>query len=104
MIRRGDVFDADLPDLGVRPAVVATRQTAIPLLSVVTTVPITSSIRGHPAEVVLNTESGLDHESAANCDYLQTVQKNRLLRRRGRLGPEQMMHLDAALRVALQLD
>ncbi|MEX0993320.1 MAG: type II toxin-antitoxin system PemK/MazF family toxin [Solirubrobacterales bacterium] len=104
MIARGDVFDAEFPSLGVRPAVIVTRESAIPVLSAVTTVPVTSTIRGHPAEVVLNTESGLDHESAANCDNVQTVEKTRLLRHRGRLGPEQMLRLDDALRIALQLD
>lgn len=104
MIRRGDVFDADLPGLGVRPAVVVTRESAIPVLSTVTTVPVTSTIRGHPAEILLNAEHGLDHESAANCDYLQTVQKSHLLRYRGCLGQEHIARLDDALRVALQLD
>lgn len=104
MIHRGDVFDADLPVAGVRPAVVVTRETAIPVLSSVAVVGVTSTIRGHRAEVPLGRAEGLDHESVANCDDLFTVSKNRLRRYRGRLGPERVARLDDALRLALGLD
>jgi len=104
LIHRGDVFDADIPGLGVRPVVVITRERAIPVLSSVTTVPITSNLRGHPAEIVLDKAHGLGHESAANCDFIQTVHKRRLLHHRGSLGPADLRRLDLALRIALDLD
>lgn len=104
MISRGDVYDADIPLSGVRPAVVVTRSEAVPVLSGVAVVAVTSTVRGHVAEVPLNEEEGLDHPCVANCDDLATVPKTRLLRYRGHLGPTRLRELDDALRVALGLD
>lgn len=104
MIHRGDVFDADIPVAGVRLAVVVTRETAIPVLSSVAVVAVTSTVRGHRAEVAVGGDEGLDRESVANCDDVFTVSKHRLGRYRGRLGPERLARLDDALRLALGLD
>lgn len=103
MIDRGEVFDAELAG-GRRPVVVVTRQAAIPLLTRVTVVAVTTTVRGHPAEVAFGTESGLDHESVANCDDLATIPKAALRRRRGALPPDRLRALDDALRVALGLE
>lgn len=104
LVDRGDIFDADIPDLGVRPVLVVTRQVAIPVLSSVTTAMITSTVRGIASEVPLNSEHGLEHASAANCDKLITLVKARLGKRRGTLRIEDVARLDVALRFALQLD
>lgn len=104
LIDRGDIFDADIPDLGVRPVLVVTRQVAIPVLSSVTVAMITSTIRGIASEVRLSSEHGLEHPSAASCDNLLTLAKARLGKRRGTLPFEDISHLDHALRFALQLD
>lgn len=81
-----------------------TRQVAIPVLSAVTVAMITSTIRGIPSEVPLDTDHGLDRPSAANCDNLFTISKSRLHRRRGSLALGEAQRLDDALRFALQLD
>jgi mRNA interferase MazF len=104
LIDRGDIFDADIPDLGVRPVLVVTRQVAIPVLSSVTVAMITSTVRGIASEVRLNSEHGLGHPSAANCDNLLTLAKARFGKRRGSLPFEDVARLDDALRFALQLD
>jgi mRNA interferase MazF len=104
LVDRGDVFDADLPGLGPRPVVVATRQAAIPVLSNVTVIPVTTTIRGHSAEVPLGPGHGLDTDSVANCDNVLTLPKARLTRRRGTLRAEDVARLDASLRFALGLD
>ena len=104
LIDRGDIFDADIPDLGVRPVLVVTRRVAVPVLSSVTVAIITSTVRGIPSEVALNSEHGLEHAGAANCDNLVTLAKPRLGKRRGTLPFEDVAHLDDALRFALQLD
>lgn len=104
LVDRGDVFDAELPVGGGRPVVVVTRQTAISVRSSVTVVLVTSTIRGHGAEVPLGSDEGLDHDCVANCDEIQTVRKERLTRRRGRLGVDRIREIDAALRLALGLD
>lgn len=104
MISRGDVWDADIPGVGPHPVVIATRDTAIPVLSSLICVLVTSSFHGHVAEVELGAEEGLDHESAANCDNLFTLPKIVLTRRRGRLDPRKLAELNRALTIALELD
>jgi mRNA interferase MazF len=103
-MNRGDVIDVDLPELGPRPAVVCTRQVAIPFLANVTVALVTTRIRGLPTEVRLDVEQGLTHESVVNCDNLVTLSKLAVLGVRGSLGPEQVRALDDALRIALDLE
>jgi mRNA interferase MazF len=104
VIHRGDVYDADFPIAGHHPGVVVTREIAIPVLASVTMVTVTSTIRGHRAEVSLGKAEGLDHESVANCDEVFTLPKTVLARFRGRLGPERLAAVDRALMFALELD
>jgi mRNA interferase MazF len=104
LINRGDIFDADLPDLGTRPVLVVTRQVAIPVLSAITVALVTSTVRGIPSEIPLNSEHGLDRACVANCDNLATIEKAILGKCRGTLAFEDGIRLDDALRFALQLD
>lgn len=104
LVNRGDIFDADLPEFGVRPVLIVTRQVAIPVLSAITAALVTSTVRGIASEVPLNSEHGLDHGCVANCDNLITIEKTVLGRRRGMLAFEDVARLDDALRFALQLD
>jgi mRNA interferase MazF len=103
LIARAEVWDAQVPGVGTHPVVVATRDSAIPLLSALVCVLVTSTFRGHVAEVELGPEEGLDHDSALNCDNLFTLPKQVLVRCRGRLGPHKVLQLDRALSVALGL-
>lgn len=103
LTNRGDVFDVDLPALRRHPVVVVSRQEAIPVRTNVTVAVITSSVVGHPSEVPLNSEAGLDHPSVANCDELYTIPKRALERKRGELRFEEIRSLDRALAVALGL-
>lgn len=103
MIERGDIWDADLGSV-VRPVLVVTRETAIPILNSVVCVAVTKTLRGHLAEVELTREHGVDEPSAANCDWLMTLAKERLIRRRGSLDPVTIRRLGAALVIALGLD
>jgi mRNA interferase MazF len=102
-VNRGDVYDTSLPG-GRHPAVIVTRDRAIPHLRNVSVVAVTSKIRGVPTEVSLGPDQGLARECVANCDNLFTIPKRVLDRRRGALGPEQLHQLNAALRVALELE
>ena len=104
LVNRGDVFTADLPEFGIRPVLVVTRQVAIPVLSSITVAMVTSTIRGITSEVPLNSEHGLSDASVANCDNLLTIEKASLSERCGSLGFEDVRRLDEALRFALQLD
>lgn len=103
LIDRGDVFDADLPDAGRHPVVVVSRQESIPHRSNVTVVLVTSTVRGHVAEVALDESHGLDHPSVANCDEIYTVPKRILSRRRGRLSVTDESALNRALKTSLDL-
>jgi len=104
LIQRGDIWDATIPGVGVHPVVIVTRDTAIPILSSLVCVLITSTHRSHVAEVSLGREHGLAHESAANCDNVFTLPIGVLSRRRGRLPPFKLAELDTALTIALGLD
>lgn len=103
LIARGDVWGAHIAGVGTHPVVVVSRDTAIPLLSSLVCVLVTSTFHGHVAEVELGASEGLSHESAANCDNLFTMPKSALTRRRGRLGPAKLAEFDRALTVALGL-
>jgi mRNA interferase MazF len=103
VIARGEVWDADLGPV-VRPVLVVTRETAIPVLSRLVCVAITKTVRGHPAEVELSRSHGVDEPSVANCDWVITLSKDRLTRRRGRLDPTAVRRVNAALVLALGLD
>ena len=102
-MNRGDIYDATLPG-GPHPAVIVTRDRAIPLLRNVCVVAVTSRVRDLPTEVPLDTRNGLARDCVANCDNLFTIPKRALERRRGALDPEQRERLNASLRIALELD
>lgn len=103
-MNRGEVYDIDWPGLGLRPAVIVTRPTAIPHLTSVTVVLITTRVRGLPTEVELGAANGLRDGSVANCDNVLTVPKTAIATLRGTLGPAEMRALDDALRIAFALD
>ena len=102
-MNRGDVYEVALPG-GPHPAVIVTRDRAIPNLRNVTVVGVTSTVRDLPTEVPLGREQGLARDCVANCDNLFTIPKRALAARRGSLGPELVFRLDAALRIALDLN
>jgi mRNA interferase MazF len=83
-----------------RPVLVISRQSVIPLLRTVMVAPITSAIHGVPSEVLVGTEHGLKHESAANLDHVQTVDRSRLSGFIGHLNDEVMDEVCRALAVA----
>jgi mRNA interferase MazF len=104
-VNRGDIWTYRFagPDQR-RPVVVLTRQEVIPLLRTVMVAPVTSTVRGAPSEVLVGPELGLQHTSAVNLDHVQTVERSRLERRLGRLGPEDMREVCRALAVAVGCD
>jgi mRNA interferase MazF len=103
VITRGEVWDADLGPI-VRPVVIVTRETAIPVLSRLSCAVVTSTMRGHVAEVELTAAHGIREPSVVNCDWVINVAKDRLVRRRGALDPVTVRRLNVALVLALGLD
>lgn len=99
---RGEVWWCELSDIGRRPVVVLSRDTAIPRLRRALVAPCTTHIRELPSEVVL--ESGDDpvpRRCAANLDSVESVSIAVLVERLGRLSDERMRQLCAALEVAV---
>jgi mRNA interferase MazF len=62
--------------------------------------PITSTIHGAPSEVIIGIDEGLKKDSAINLDHVQTVDKQRLKRFIGSVGPENMAAVCRALAIA----
>src|SRR5438874_13194002 len=84
-----------------RPVLILTRASAISYLARVTVAPITSSIRRVPSEVVIGLEEGLKQPSAINLHNVQTVSKDDVGRRVGRLADARMREVCRALGFAL---
>jgi mRNA interferase MazF len=104
-VNRGEVwlYEFRRPDKR-RPVVVISRAEAIAVLDTVIVAPVTSTIRGLPSEVTVGVTEGLKRESAVNLDHVQTVERARLSRYVGHLGPQKMGAICRALAVATGCD
>jgi mRNA interferase MazF len=102
---RGEVWDARLPIVGNRPAVVLTVNPMILRLSSVTVVVVTGTEGPSTTHVVLGSEAGSTRYdvSYANAADVHTVDKTRLRRRRGRLDAAELRSLETAVRTYLGL-
>ncbi|MDR0489313.1 MAG: type II toxin-antitoxin system PemK/MazF family toxin [Propionibacteriaceae bacterium] len=87
----------------IRPALVLTRDIALPLLNHVTIAPITSTIRGISTEVNLSERNGLDHACVATCDNIATVSKSAVVKQIGILFDDQEDELSTAIAHAFDL-
>ena len=101
-MNRGEIYWADLPEAGRRPALIVTRSAVIPYRSRVTVAPITRTIRDIASEVPLGRKEGLPARSVASCDNLLTVDKGVFDSKPiGKLAQGRVALLDRALRFAL---
>ncbi len=99
---RGDVYLCRFtPPDKQRPVLVITRHAAIGHLNTITVAPITSTIRGVPSEVLLNTEDGMKGTCAINLHNLVTLSQDRLVRRVTSLSTERMQEVCVAIRFSL---
>lgn len=104
-MRRGDIYwYAFKPPDKRRPVLILTRDSAIPILHSVTIAPITSTVRGIPAEVELTAADGMSQSCAANFDNIQTIAKEKLGERVTRLSAGKLQEVAAAAAFALGLD
>jgi mRNA interferase MazF len=99
-VRRGEVFWAEHPDWGRRPAVVMTRDEAIGALNEVLVVLATTTIRDLPTELQLGPEDGLPRECVLNLDHVDTVAKGFIGERIATLSAEKLHAVCRALNVA----
>lgn len=104
-LSRGQIWQYEFaqPDRR-RPVLILSRRDVIPLLQTVIVAPITSSVRGSPAEVLVGAAEGLKHDSAVNLDHVQTVPKARLRRFVGTADRQTMQQVCAALAIATGCD
>lgn len=85
-----------------RPVLVLTRNEVIEVRSLVTVAEVTTTIRGHSAEVELDVVSaGLDRHSVVNCDGLHTVTRSSLTTYVGTVDDETMTRVCRAVSYAL---
>lgn len=102
---RGEVWWCESPDAGRRPALVLSRDVAIPRLRRALIAPCTTTIRGIATEVVLEpAEDPIPQRSAVNLDSVQTVSIALLVDRLGRVSDGRMRQVCAALEVAVGCD
>jgi mRNA interferase MazF len=105
VIQRGDVVLVNLdPVVGsevgkTRPAVVLQNDLANRSSPTVTVIPISSKVeRVFPFQVQIPAgEGGLERDSKALCEQIRTLARGRLLERLGRLSPERLQEIRAAL-------
>jgi mRNA interferase MazF len=88
--RRGEVWLAELSGDKIRPIVVMTRSAVVRHLHSVIAVPVTSTIRSIPSELLLGIAEGLLHDSVANFDNLQLVPRVALIKRIGAVDESRM--------------
>jgi len=100
VVNRGEVWWLEHPDAGRRPALVLTRQAAIPVLRSVLVAPATRTVRRIPTELPLGPADGMPDACALSFDNLATVPKALLTERITRLSDAQLEQACGALRVA----
>ena len=83
---RGEIWWAESDDMR-RPAMIVTRDAAIPVLGAILVAPVTRTVRGIPTEIPLGRDEGMREPCAASLDNLRPVRKAWLTRRMGTLGP-----------------
>jgi len=103
-MKRGEVrwYKFQQPDKK-RPVLILTRDSVLGYLGEVTIVPITSTIRDIPSEVVLTRYDGMRKDCAINCDHIQTVSKGKIGSLVTTLKPEKLVQVREAVRFALNI-
>lgn len=104
MVSRGDVCWVEFPDEKRRPALVLTRNEAIPVMRDVAVAYLTRTIRDIPTEVRLGTEDGLPAECVISLDNLRTVSRTLLTEPITSLSGPRMHEVCKALAIATGCD
>lgn len=110
-VRRGDVWQADLGQAvgseqgGVRPVIVIQNDVGNKFSPTVIAIPLTSKRKNSlPTHgTILPGASGLDEESTFLAEQILTIDKRRMMYRRGRLTPREMGRVDVALSISIHL-
>ena len=105
MVARNEIYWAELgAPAGRRPVCILTRDTATRLLTAVTCAQVTRTVRGIRSEVQVGTAEGLPEPCVINCDNILSVPIGALdAQPVGRLDTYKRVHVDQALRYALDI-
>ena len=98
MVAQGDLWLLEAPNQKSRPALVVSRDQAIPVLNNVIVAPVTRTIRDIPTCLPVGPEHGIEHDSAVTFDNLAAVPKSLLTLRLGQLDAIGRVRMCAALR------
>ncbi len=100
-LKRGEIwlYTFKAPDKR-RPVLIISRQAALRFLRTALIAPVTSTIHGSPAEVLVGVAEGLKHPSAVNLDHVQTVEQSLLHQFIGTVDADTMRRVCRALAVA----
>jgi mRNA interferase MazF len=104
VIRRGELWLADIPGDQRRPVLILTRGGFICRLANVTVAPVVSRIRDIPTEIVVGVQHGIDHRSAVSLDNIITISKRDLVGRVGTVSTDELEAVCDAMRLALGCD
>lgn len=104
-MRRGDIYWIKFkePDKK-RPALILTRDEAIPWLNRLTVIPITSTLRDNAATVWLDESDGLNGPCLLNIDWIQTVSKTKIETYLTRISDEKLTEVFGAIKFAFGFD
>jgi mRNA interferase MazF len=103
-VTRGEVWWVEFePPIGRRPAVLMSRARAYRTRAAITVVPLTRTIRGIPAEALLEPSDGVPRRSVANADDIITVAKARARAYICTLSPTKLADVERAVKFALDL-
>ncbi|MCY3662762.1 MAG: type II toxin-antitoxin system PemK/MazF family toxin [bacterium] len=98
MVAQGELWLMEPPNQKRRPALVVSRDEAIPVLNNVVVAPVTSTIRSIPTCVPVGPDEGIDRDSVVSFDNLATVPKSVLTLRLGQLDGVGRLRMCDALR------
>lgn len=84
-----------------RPVLILTRTEIIEYINEITIVPITSTIRDIPSEVILTRLDGMTKNCAVSCDHIQTISKQKIGNLITSLNEEKMSEVQEAVMFAL---
>jgi mRNA interferase MazF len=111
--RRGEIWDVNwspgrgAEQQGTRPALIIQndRGNASPTYPLTIVASMSRTERELPLHVRIapSEENGLTNFTDVKCEQLMTIEKSRLLRRRGYITSEEMSRVDQALRLSLNL-
>ena len=100
-LKRGEIWLYTFKDPDKRrPVLIISRQAALRFLRTALIAPVTSTIHGSPAEVLIGVAEGLKHPSAVNLDHVQTVEQSLLHQFIGTVDADTMRRVCRALAVA----